>query len=568
VLRYLVNFIIISVLGYGIGVYYALTSDNWHDFFTEYIPYAEDVVAYFEEREFRKRLAARPHTEPRLHPQVRSEQITIPQRAGVSVKDVADGSSQAPKGSGAAAAKPAAGTTDASPPHPQTANLQSVERETRPVSPSTTQQLLPKTEAASPKADGDSKSVGNAEPVADQPPPTPAELVDNLSIDHADEPLVQDVVKMLNDIISVINADNAAGKYSGAIDQAKSSLSKVLEDINVLKQREQKAAEDQILKLHGEFDEAAREMLRRTEEEMQNMEMRWREEYEAERDNLSKAYDAKLKAEKDSADQLHDQKLQNELLKLSISLRREFADTVKNSVESERQGRLGKLEELSSGVEELEKLTGDWTSVVDSTIDTQRLLVAVEAVRAALESSDRPKPFISELAALKEVGSENDVVGAAIASISPLAYQRGIPAQGQLVDRFRRVASEVRKAALLPDNAGVASHAASLVLSRFMFRKSGLPLGDDVESILTRAELLLEEGNLEDAVREVNSLTGWAKTLSRDWLAESRRVLEVQQALDVSIFLPATSRRLTSAGNSNGGTASKPACRINRFFLQ
>jgi mitofilin len=532
-LRYLVNFVIISVLGYGIGVYYALTSDNWHDFFTEYIPYAEDVVAYFEEREFRKRLAARPHPEPRLHPQVRSEQVTIPKRAGVSVKDVADGSSQPQKAP--VDEKSAAKERDAQPPHPQTVNLQSLERETRPATPSTTQQLLPKAEVA-PKSDSDSKVDEKPPPAAPELPPTPVELVDNLSIDHADEPAVQDAVKMLNDIITVINADHASDKYSGAIGKAKDDLAKVLEDINVLKQKEQKAAEDQIRKLHAEFDNAAREMLRRTEEEMQNMEMRWREEYESERENLSKAYDAKLKAEKDSADQLYDQKLKNELLKLSISLRREFADSVKNSVESERQARLGKLEELSSGVEELEKLTGDWRSVVDSTIDTQRLLVAIEAVRAALESSDRPKPFIAELAALKEVGSANDVVEAAISSISPIAYQRGIPTPGQLVDRFRRVASEVRKAALLPDNAGVASHAASLVLSRFMFRKSGLPVGDDVESILTRAELLLEEGNLDDAVREVNSLKGWAKTLSRDWLAECRRVLEVQQALDVSIL--------------------------------
>jgi mitofilin len=525
-LRYLVNFIIISVLGYGIGVYYALTSDNWHDFFTEYIPYAEDVVAYFEEREFRKRLAARPHAETRLHPQVRSEQVTIPKRAGVSVKDVADGPSQAQKG--ASEEKPAKEE-----PHPQTVNVQSVDRETRPVTASTTQQLLPKAEVA-PKSDGDAKSESPAVATPEQPPPTPAELVDNLSIDHADKPVVQDVVKMLNDIIIVINADNASDKYSGAINKAKEDLAKVLEGINQLKQNEQKAAEDQIRKLHAEFDNAAREMLRRTEEEMQNMEVRWREEYEAERESLNKAYDAKLKAEKDSADQLYDQKLKNELLKLSISLRREFSNTVKTSVESERQGRLGKLEELSSGVEELEKLTGDWTTVVDSTIDTQRLLVAIEAVRAALESTDRPRPFIAELAALKEVGSANDMVAAAISSISPIAYQRGIPTPGQLVDRFRRVASEVRKAALLPDNAGVASHAASLVLSRFMFRKSGLPVGNDVESILTRAELLLEEGNLDDAVREVNSLTGWAKTLSRDWLAECRRVLEVQQALDVS----------------------------------
>ena len=67
-----------------------------------------------------------------------------------------------------------------------------------------------------------------------------------------------------------------------------------------------------------------------------------------------------------------------------------------------------------------------------------------------------------------------------------------------------------------------------------MFKKHGRTVGSDVESILTRTETLLEEGNLDDAAREMNTLTGWAKTLSVDWLAEARRVLELRQALDVS----------------------------------
>ena len=62
--------------------------------------------------------------------------------------------------------------------------------------------------------------------------------------------------------------------------------------------------------------------------------------------------------------------------------------------------------------------------------------------------------------------------------------------------------------------------------------------GDDVESILTRTETFLEEGNLDEAAREMNGLKGWAKTLSKDWLGEVRKVLEVQQALDVSTLLP------------------------------
>lgn len=46
--------------------------------------------------------------------------------------------------------------------------------------------------------------------------------------------------------------------------------------------------------------------------------------------------------------------------------------------------------------------------------------------------------------------------------------------------------------------------------------------------------MLLEEGDLDNAAREMTSLKGWAARLSSDWLSEARKVLEVRQALDVS----------------------------------
>jgi len=223
-------------------------------------------------------------------------------------------------------------------------------------------------------------------------------------------------------------------------------------------------------------------------------------------------------------------------------MKQKFTADLKDRVEEERNGRLGKLTDLSNTVTELEKLTSDWNSVVDTNLKTQHLHVAVEAVRSNLEKSQIPRPFIRELAALKEIASDDPVVNAAIASINPTAYQRGVPSSAQLIDRFRRVATEVRKASLLPEDAGVASHASSWVLSKLLFKKKGLATGDDVESILTRTEVLLEEGDLDAAAREMNGLNGWAKTLSRDWLGEVRRVLEVQQALDVI----ATEARLQS----------------------
>jgi mitofilin len=277
--------------------------------------------------------------------------------------------------------------------------------------------------------------------------------------------------------------------------------------------------------------------MRRQEEAIREQEMRWKEEYETEQAKLKDAYDQKLKAEFEESQKVYNQKLKNELLEQAIALRKEFSQQIKDQVESERDGRLSKLNQLSDSVQDLEKLTGEWNDVVDTNLKTQHLLVAVEAVRMKLENADKPRPFIEELAALKEVAADDPVVNAAIASINPAAYQRGIPTPSQLIDRFRRVAHEVRKASLHPENAGVASHVASLILSKVMFRKSGLPVGEDVESVLSRAEVLLEEGNLDKAAREVNGLQGWAKTLSRDWLGDVRRVLEVQQALDVSSTL-------------------------------
>ncbi|KAF5016399.1 hypothetical protein F66182_11930, partial [Fusarium sp. NRRL 66182] len=221
------------------------------------------------------------------------------------------------------------------------------------------------------------------------------------------------------------------------------------------------------------------------------------------------------------------------LVEQAIELNRKYLNDVKELVERERDGRLSKISELTANVSQLEKLTTDWSDVIESNLKTQQLQVAVDAVRSVLESSTVAKPFVRELVAVKELAADDPVVAAAIASINPTAYQRGIPTSSQIIERFRRVAGEVRKASLLPEDAGIASHAASFVLSKVMFKRDAATDGDDVESVLVRTENLLEEGNLDAAAREMNTLQGWAKILSKDWLADVRRVLEVKQALEV-----------------------------------
>lgn len=529
--KFLLTLFLLSTFGYAGGVYYSLVNDNFHDFFTEYVPFGEDAVAYFEEREFRRRFPGK-DAAGRNWPQTRGEnKVTIGRQSGVNPRVAAEEAKDKKGQSDLGQRGRHLSAVDDNKAKPVEAKKEEPKPESKPVAAEkkdeVTHKLLPKT---------DEKTTA-AEPAKPAPPAPVAPLIDNLSIAEGQERAVQELVKMVNNVITALNASPEASKYQTTISSTKRDLDKVIAEIKILRDQTAQEADTQIKNAHLEFDQAAKELVRRLEGEMHEQETRWREEYEQEREKLSTSYQQKLSAELDAAKKVSEQKSQNALLEQEISLQKQFMDGVKSKIEEERSGRLGKLDELSSSVAELEKLTSQWNEVVDATLQTQHLQVALESVKAKLQNADHPTPFINELVALKEVSKDNPVVNAAIASINPVAYQRGIPSAASLIDRFRRVATEVRKASLLPEDAGVASHAASAVLSQFMFQKKsdrGLPEGDDVEATLARTEVLLEEGDLDAAAREMNALKGWAGVLSRDWVAECRRVLEVRQAVEVS----------------------------------
>ncbi|TVY81585.1 MICOS complex subunit mic60, partial [Lachnellula suecica] len=560
VVRTLTALIVLLAAGFGGGVYYSRVNDNFHDFFTEYIPFGEDAVLYFEEKEFRKRFPSAINRSTR--PRDTGDQVKIPSQSGVSWKvseDDRHANATTPNGP-KPKDKEALRTPHETSPKEQAKTVESVKKNAE--APASAVPAAAKSPESQPPAKPGHPATEEAEatkkpnkiksatgvpftaPEVNEPSKFPPEItrIDPINIKDAREPLVQDLVKILNDIITVVNADNANSKFSSTIEKAKGELSKVGGRIRALKDTAQQEADVKINSEKEDFDRSAKELIHRVEAEMADQQSQWQEEYHTERQRLQENFEQKLKAEIDRANEVNEQRLRNGLLEQAVEMRRKFTQEVKDRVEEERDGRLGKLTDLSKTVSDLEKLTTDWNSVVDSNLQTQHLHVAVEAVRANLEKSQVPRPFIRELAALKEIASEDQVVNAAIASINPTAYQRGIPSSSQLIDRFRRVATEVRKASLLPEDAGVASHASSYVLSKLLFKKKGLATGDDVESVLTRTETFLEEGDLDNAAREMNGLKGWAKTLSRDWMGEVRKVLEVQQALDVI----ATEARLQS----------------------
>ncbi|KAI0976772.1 mitofilin [Xylaria arbuscula] len=528
--NYVLTLTLLGAITFGGGVWYSRISDNFHDFFTEYVPFGEQAVLYFEELEYRKRYPGTVGIGTR-NKDTSAPQVKISPQSGASWR-VADSSESGSRQSSAtskviASKKAASDTARASAAEAKPAP-ESSKAAQAPVASSTANSTVEKQpKAQNPKSDFKEPEVNEPSRF---PPPAP---IDNLKVKDADEPVIQELVKMLNDIITVVNADNADERFSSTIYKAKTQLDRVGSQIREIKATAENNAAAEVESKVKEFETAANELVSRVEKILAAQESQWRVEFEEEMKRVQATYDSRLQSEIDQQKRVNESKLKNQLLEQAVELKRQFLHDVQDQVEVERKGRLGKLDQLSAAVKELEQLTTGWNDVVDTNLQTQQLHVAVEAVRASLDDEQHPRPFVRELVALKEIAADDPIVNAAISSINPSAYQRGIATPSQLIDRFRRVASEVRKASLLSEDAGVASHASSWALSKIMFKKQGLATGDDVESILTRTQTYLEEGNLDAAAREMNGLQGWAKTLSRDWLGEVRKALEVQQALDV-----------------------------------
>lgn len=542
ILRRLRNFVftltVLGALGFGGGVWYARINDKFHDAFTEYVPFGEQAVLFLEELDFRRRF---PDSADRTVP---TGQVTVPAASGASWR-VADGGEVGRRSSAVSKARTKEHVAELSEASEAQKKAQDVK------SP------VPSPDKAVEKTDGPAKldpvAAFSAKPAesgtkSSEPDFTAPEVnepsrfpplrpIDPINVADAKEPIVQDLVRMLNDLITVINADKAHDRYGSTVSKAKDDVAKVGRKLAAMRDDIEKRSAVEVKAKMDEFDSAATALVDRVEKAMATQEATWRVEFEEEMNRVKAGYDDKVKVLLEREKMLQDEKTTTRLLEQALALKKEFVGEVQAQVEQEREGRLGKLDALSSAVKELEGLAAGWNDVVDANIKTQHLHVAVQAVRASLEDGAHSRPFVKELVALKHVADGDPVVDAAIASINPTAYQKGVATPSQLVDRFRRVAGEVRKASLLPEDAGVASHATSWALSKVMFKKEGLAAGDDVESVLGRAQTFLEEGDLDSAAREVNGLEGWARTLSKDWLGEVRKVLEVRQALEVCIPL-------------------------------
>jgi MICOS complex subunit MIC60 len=540
--RNLLFLLLVSALGYSGAVWYSFRSDNFHDFFTEYVPGSQQAIHWVQDYEYKQRYPGmgvrkgdRTSDLAGKGPHISALKANAPAAIEKKKEEIKKTEEAAKK-----KAKEEQEKKDAK-------SVQLVPKVEEPAKsapeppPATKENPAPPPPAA--------KEPSPPKPEPEKPSPAPPVKLDSpateptlgrlhitlLDISPNDE-VIEKLSTSLNDLIKSFNATPTYDPTSGPLYEfLKSQITALNEHLPQIAASSKADAEAQIQAQARYFEQLHNDLKAALLEETNTMANEWMTAFDRERDVLQERYNERLAEELKKQNEVNDARLENELLEQAIALRRRWMREIQSQVEMEREGRLGKLADLEKQLGELIGLHQDSHAIFAKGEKAKKTAIAVQALKdAALTTGGG---FIPQLATLKALAGNDDLVRAAIATIDPDAYTHGVVSLADLAARFQTLSTELRKISLLPEDAGVGGHAASWVLSKFMFRQRGYVKGDDVDSRLARVEALLEGGQLEDATREVNSFEGWGRELSRDWLRDARKRLEVCQAIDVPPLL-------------------------------
>ncbi|GAA93758.1 hypothetical protein E5Q_00404 [Mixia osmundae IAM 14324] len=392
-------------------------------------------------------------------------------------------------------------------------------------------------------------------PVA-APPPPPLPLVAPAVKELADsEPVLGQLATTIDQLASFLSSSagaataattSAAGGAKDVLTTAQIDLQNLGNRLETIKAQEKAKLESQLESQARDYSNKLVSQERELIERLEAQEDDWRSAFESERKELVQAYRSKLDSELETQKDIINQRLKEEVIAQGIELQRRWLREIKLRVEQERGGRLSKLEELEGGLKKLERVALDNSQYLDDTLKIHTLWSALRAATStALNSIDR-RPIGEQIRALQHIavtydepesesGKADSPLSAALASLPEKTLEQGTESLPALSVWFTgKVAPQLKKAALLPDEGGFLAYLASALFSNLLITRQGPTPGDDVMSILSRSEYFLARKDLDSAAREINQLRGWPKILARDWLEAARRHLEVKQALEVA----------------------------------
>lgn len=182
----------------------------------------------------------------------------------------------------------------------------------------------------------------------------------------------------------------------------------------------------------------------------------------------------------------------------------------------------------------------------------QALVLATGQLRAAIQTAGG---FAGELATIRALGGTDPELESLLDDLAPHAAT-GIPTMGQLSDRLDAIAGEIVQASREGEDADWVDDALHRLSSLVTVRRApGEATGDRADAVVARAQARMVEGDIEQAVSEIRSLSGAAARTAEPWLvdAEARLLADrIARAL-TDITLHRLSGQAGSLGDEGDG---------------
>lgn len=173
------------------------------------------------------------------------------------------------------------------------------------------------------------------------------------------------------------------------------------------------------------------------------------------------------------------------------------------------------------------------------------------ALAQARTSFNRDKtPFSEDLALMKTLmGGELDPdVAAALDRLAPAAEKGVLTPQG-LQKEFKGLAGEIVVSSLSGEKVSVQEKAKARLNEILRVQKNGeLVTGTETQATVARAQKMLDEGNIDGAVAELQKLQGPAAQTAQPWIDQAQATMMVQKAQELL-----TGNVLSTIGKMSGG---------------
>ncbi|GJQ76018.1 hypothetical protein Trydic_g18071 [Trypoxylus dichotomus] len=219
------------------------------------------------------------------------------------------------------------------------------------------------------------------------------------------------------------------------------------------------------------------------------------------------------------------------------------------------------LEERCSYKEQIAKMVGRLrgldqairarTELDKAVHQSQVLWAACQSLYRAVKSgcpgfpwSEQLRPLDPEIKAIKLAAADNDdLVKTVLEGIPNVAKNRGVYPEDALRERFLKVEKIARGVALVPEQGGRLHMYLLSYLQSFLLLKAANPIPqselNDSETdfsklstndILQRARYWIDRGDFAQTLKYMNLLKGAPRAVARQWMEETKIMLETQQA--------------------------------------